>query len=181
MLVLLFAGLFTLGLTGQICIWSAGNGFSSAFQVAIFSLAQPFCVIFFRQYDWHSGMDLSDKLVRFTGDDRTGAQPFVSGGVFPAFPKAGKDERRTVLHADCVWDLPANHLLPLVKGVYRDEASSLLECMTVLGAVSTLSARALMVLYAILGSFAQYDSDGHCARAFASLVRNALARAFGQP
>jgi hypothetical protein len=52
-------------------------------------------------------------------------------GSFHPFPKAGEHERRIVLHADCVWDLSANHLFPLVKGIRQNQTSPFLENLTV--------------------------------------------------
>jgi len=57
--------------------------------------------------------------------------PLLCSRIFPTFPKAGEHERRIVLHADCVWDLSANHLFPLVKGIRQNQTSPFLENLTV--------------------------------------------------
>jgi hypothetical protein len=109
----------------------------------------------------NSSMNLGDEIVGLPGYDCTGAQPLLIRRIFPTFPETGKDERRIVFHPDRIRDFASDDLLPFVESVARDQAAPFLECLPIRG-VSTVSRRALIVLYAIFGSFAQYGINPHC-------------------
>jgi hypothetical protein len=48
-------------------------------------------------------------------------------GSFQPSQRAGEHKRRIVIHRDRIWDLSANHFLPLIKAIGRNQASSLSE------------------------------------------------------
>jgi hypothetical protein len=80
----------------------------------------------------------------------------------PTFPGIGKNEGRIVLDPNGIRDFATDDLLPFVESVSWDQAAPFLECLPIRGRRITVSTRALMVLYAILGSFAQYDLRTFC-------------------
>ena len=60
-------------------------------------------------------MDLPYKFVWFAGDSRARLEPFAVREIFPAFPQAGEDEWRIVLHADRVRNFTAGNFFPFVR------------------------------------------------------------------
>src|SRR6516225_10723418 len=99
----------------------------------------------FRKNHRHTRMDLRDQLIRFARDNRASAQPFSRFGIFPVFPEPGKGERASVFHGDRERQLRFSRFAPFVKSVRGNQAAPFCESTSEGGALSTVSARALMV------------------------------------
>src|SRR6516225_11223580 len=79
------------------------------------------------QDDWHSGVNLSDQLVRIAGNNRASPQPLVGSRIFPPFPQSGKSEWPIILHSDREWNLSAANRAPFVKAISRNKAPTFFE------------------------------------------------------
>jgi len=88
-------------------------------------------VMLFREDHRHPGVDLSHKLVRFSGDDRAGVQPIAVRGIFPTLPQTSEHEWRIVLHADRVRNFFAKSFFPLVKAIPGNQAAPFFERLPV--------------------------------------------------
>ena len=72
-------------------------------------------------------MDFPHILIRFSGNDGAGMQPFAVREVFPAFPSPREHERRIVLHADRVGNFAAGNPFPFIEAVTWNQATSFIE------------------------------------------------------
>ena len=85
------------------------------------------------------------KRIRLACDNRASAQPLPRSGIFPVFPESGKGERASVFHGDRERQLRFCRFTPFVESVRWNQAAPFLESCRYEGALSTVSARALMV------------------------------------
>src|ERR1700732_814910 len=93
----------------------------------------------------HTGMDLRDEFVGLSCDNRAGAYPLSSFGIFPVLPKTSKGEWAVVFHRDSKWQLRLSRFPLFIESVRRNQAAALYECLTVgRGFIDGLSS-ALMV------------------------------------
>jgi hypothetical protein len=92
-------------------------------------------------------MDLRYELIRLACDNRTSAQPFSRFGIFPVFSGAGaKVNGRPSFMAIRERQLWSCRFTPFVESVRWNQARRFLKaCRRKEGALSTVSARALMV------------------------------------
>src|SRR6185437_4487208 len=102
-------------------------------------------MMLFRKNHRHAGMDLRNELIRLACDDRASAQPLSRFGIFPVFPEPGKGERASVFHGDCERQLRFSRFAPFVEAVRWVKQRRFLTACRYEGALSTVSARALMV------------------------------------
>ena len=77
----------------------------------------------------HTEMDLRDRFVGLSCDDRAGAYPLSSFGIFPVLPKTSKGEWAVVFHRDSKWQLRLSRFPPFIESVRRNQAAALAESM----------------------------------------------------
>src|ERR1035437_6758010 len=108
------------------------------------------------KYHWHPVVNRLHQFIGVCSDDRIGLQRLPCGLVLPCVPQASEREEFSVLHGDGVRLLGLRiDFLPFVKPISGYEAAPTLHGFSIRRTGGDGPALALIVLNAILASFAQ--------------------------